>query len=104
MRCLVWGSDSNGGVCINLPTGVRQVKISVLFGEPCSEDKRETIVNYIKQFIDSIQKGIKRGGVEIYRFGIFFDFDVYDSCVFDIHYRQWTVKRRRKSTKSKSVA
>lgn len=76
------------GSCINLPTGVRQVKISIFFGESCSEDKQKTVENFVREFINQIQRGIEKGEVNIYGFMTKFDFYVENSYTLQIKYRQ----------------
>ncbi len=86
------GSWSGDDTWINLPTGVKEFKIKILFGSPCSEDKQEIIETFVRELINNIQRGMEEGRAHIYRLTVSFDFDVSDSCTFEIKYMQWRGK------------
>ncbi len=86
------GSWVDNGPYINLPTGVKEARIKILFGSPCSEDKQEIIETFIRELINNIQRGMEKGGVYVYSFSTNFDFDVSVPCTFKIKYKQTKVK------------
>lgn len=65
------GSWGDNGPYINLPTGVKEAKIKILFGSPCSEDKQEIIETFI---------------IEIKKFVITFNMDSY--ALIEIDYER----------------
>ena len=61
----------------NIPTGEKQVKISVLFSPPCSGGEQDNIVKAIEGFIKTIQEGLAEKKIEVDTFVAELDIDKY---------------------------